>query len=282
MQKLYKDKLPQWFKEDKRYELILSDDIDSLASCMVLKEVKNWNIEYFYNFKGMGKTKRATENVDNQVGVDIALCNGKTFDNHVVKLHREDEVNPLSINFNVMEEIHRGKYFQKYCGSTLLLVWSLFDLPLPKSEEGKMILLAIDSTQSGYYSTYDNDKRANKHYLCNVLEFEELYEVLGRHKSHEFAKLYNKYSMGRHNGKIIADKGKLTTNLKLDELSKELGIPLELPTDLFYNYKEFDLIEHELAYSRMYSTKRDDVVSNPYSLAVTGQNYVKYSTEREG
>lgn len=275
----YIEKLPKWYNENKNYELILSDDIDSLASCMVLKQVKGWNIEYFYLFYAMGKTIRATENDTNMIGVDIALCNGKAFDNHVVKFNKDDEVNPLSINLNIVDNINRNPYFNKYCGSTLLQVWSLFNLPLPESEIGKMILLSIDSSQLGYYSAYPLPQQANKYYLCDVLGFEELYKLQERHKSYEFGKINNEFGL---KNKIESYKGKLSTKIKLEEISKELGINIELPTERFFPYKEFDECEHSLSANRRSTTILTDVIDNPYSLALTGKDYVCYSLEKVG
>ena len=46
----YAENLPEWLNE-KEMDLVLSDDIDSLASCALLTKVKGWNIKYFYDFE---------------------------------------------------------------------------------------------------------------------------------------------------------------------------------------------------------------------------------------
>jgi hypothetical protein len=271
----YKNKLPQWYTSNEQFDLILSDDIDSLAACNILQQFKGWNIEYFYRFDGMGVTKGATNEA---VGVDIALYNGKTFDNHVTMLHRNDYYNPESINLNVMDRINRNCYFDKFCGSTLMTVWSLYDLPLPESEEGKMILLAIDSTYMGYYNTFPKPRLANKHYLCDVLGFEELYDLQQSHKAWEFANLNSKYNL---KSKIKTDKGILTTDIKLDEVSELLGIPLIMPKNTFYRYKDFYNIELPLNPNSRNTMKLTDVCENIFSNAVKGIDKIKYSTEKE-
>lgn len=270
----YKNKLPKWYtSEVTQYDTILSDDIDSLASCMVIKQAKNWNIEYFYTFDGMGATKN---NKNEKVGVDIALCNGKTFDNHVVIFTREDDFNEESINLNVAERINRGRYSNKYCGSTLLTVWSLFDLPLPESEEGKMILLAIDSSYKGYFSSNSEFVKANKYYLCNVLELDELYECQKRHKAYEFKDIMKKYNLS---DKITHHKGILDTTIKLEEVSKEIGLELTLPTSTFFKYGEYETHKKELPSNTRWSMDIKDLPDVPFSLALTFCDTVKYSCQ---
>lgn len=273
MNKEYLEQIPKWYMGDTQFDLILSDDIDSLSSCAVISQAKNWNIEYFYNFGGMETTKNGT---NEKVGVDIALCNGKTFDNHVVMFNKYDEVNPESINPNIINQTRRSNYSTKYCGSTLLLVWSLYNRPLPKSEEGKMILLAIDSTYKGFYSGNSTFEKANKHYLCDVLGLDELYDVQKRHKAIEFKDLFRKYNL---NGKIVSYDGKLSSVLKLDEISEQIELKLELPQDKFYKYDTYSNIKQDLDYSSRYSLTIDDIIQEPFSLALIYNDTVKYSCQ---
>lgn len=273
MNNKYLEQIPKWYtSEDTYFDLILSDDIDSLTSCAVINQAKKWNIEYFYDFSGMGTTKKTKSN--EMVGVDIARCKGKTFDNHVVMFRDDDEVNPESINPNIIRKINRSNYQNKYCGSTLLLVWSLYNRPLPESEEGKMILLAIDSTHMGFYSGNDTFKRANKFYLCDMLGLDELYAVEERHKSYEFAQIVQKYNI---TGKISHKKGILSTTIKLDEISKEIGLDLILPTDTFYEYGIYQNNRADLYSNTRRKYKINDYVEDPFTLALTYTDTVKYS-----
>ena len=275
MEKQFKEKLPKWYKDNSQYDLILSDDLDSLASCAVLNLTKGWDVEYFYRFDGMGKTKSAT---NESVGVDIALYKGKTIDNHVAKLHKHDYLNQESINLNCMDDISRDNYFDKYCGSTLLTLWSLFDLPIPKSDDGKMILLCVDSSYLGFYSDYTKFRQANKHYLSDVLCFDELYELQKHHKVSDYQHIKNKYCL---DSKVICDKGRLNTGIKLEEISQELGIPIELPDGTFYKYKQFSNCKMPLDKNKRYTTKLEDIIENPFSLALTGRDFLNYSVKIE-
>jgi hypothetical protein len=270
----YRKRCPDWYLDNEVYDLILSDDIDSLSACAVINKVKGWKIGYFYDFNGMGKTNTAREN---KVGVDIALIEGKTFDNHVVLMHNEDSYNQESINLNITEHVTRNNYTNKYCGSTLLLVWSLYNLPLPESEEGKMLLLAIDVTQKGYYGG-GKFREMNKYYLCGVLGYPELYEVEQRHTAEEFGELYSKYNL---NSKITHPKGILQTDIKLEEISKELGIDIELPTKTFYKVRDYKNSRCQLhSYSRN-NLKRRNILEDedifPFSLALIYADTVVYS-----
>ncbi|WP_455718690.1 hypothetical protein, partial [Anaerosporobacter sp.] len=176
----YKKQLPKWYEDNKKYDLILTDDIDSLLSCAILKKVKQWEIEQVFLFKAdsnksidyLGITSSATNEA---VGVDLALQNGKCFDNHVTRIKSTDKWNDECINPNQFKNVTGANYSSKYNLSTVLLLWSLYDLPIPESEEGKMILLTIDASYVSYFSNYSYFNQMNKYYLCNVLGLNELY-----------------------------------------------------------------------------------------------------------
>ncbi|AEY67843.1 hypothetical protein [Clostridium sp. BNL1100] len=270
----YINKFPEWWKERNYYDLILSNDIDSLFSCEILKQVKGWDIQYFYDFSNVYVTDEADIS-KRPIGVDIAvnIKNFKCFDNHVVMLSTDDYCNEQSINFNVADKVSRSNYFQKYCGSTLLLVWALYDIPLPKSEEGKMILLAIDSTYKGFYSTFQNDKISNKHYLVEVMGFPELYEVLKRHTQQDFNKIIYKYNL--HKNIEIWDK-KLNTDIDLEGLRKEFDLPFFMPKTDFLICKELTNKAVSLPKCNLNISKQD-ISENIFSCALTRKDFFNYS-----
>ena len=147
----------EWIDGSDEYGLILTDDIDSLLSCSILKQKKNWNVEQILlfkacsqNFDAYGETLNATHEA---IGVDLALTNGKCFDNHLTQFKWNGTSNPESINLNRIAGISRDKYYRKYNLSTVLLLWSLYDLPKEKlSDELMMLLIAIDGSFQGYYT----------------------------------------------------------------------------------------------------------------------------------
>lgn len=277
----YKEKLPQWYTSEEQFDLILTDDIDSLLSCAILQKVKGWNIEYVMLFKVdknknydyMGKTSNATKEV---VGVDLALHKGKCFDNHLSKLGEFDPVNKECINPNLLGNISRENYFKKYNLSTVLLLWGLYDLPIPESEEGKMILLTIDSSYYSHFSRYKNDREMNRFYMCDVLGLNELYECQLRHKQYEFKDIEKKYKL---KNKITASKGTLSTDIDLLGINHEImdtKISCELPNVKFKKHKIFRDVQMNISYK---TTKLTDIVENPYSVALTGKDFLCYSEE---
>jgi len=263
---------PGWVNDNKYYDLIMSNDLDSFFSCQLLEMVKGWKVNYFNSdFKGIGITENA--NSGEVIGVDLSLCHGKTFDNHVVMMNVNDTYNPYSANFNIIDRISRENYFAKYCGSTLLMIWSLFDIPLPKTEEAKMILLCIDSTFKGHYSPWPDPKKANKKYLVDYMDFPELYEVLQNHKQYEFGKLISKYNLA---SKIKPKQGLLETDINLEALREIFDFSFCLPKNKFYKKEEYENNAMGLPKNN-YSWSKDDISEDMFSVALTKRDFLNYS-----
>ncbi|ADL08043.1 hypothetical protein [Thermosediminibacter oceani] len=252
----YKAKFPEWTKSDKYFDLCLSNDIDSLFSCKLLEKVKGYKINYFYDFNCLYKTENA---INEAIAVDIDLIRGKCWGNHVTPFY-----NPEAANLNIIDSISHENYFDKYAGSTLLEIWSYYDIPLPQSEEAKMILLAIDSFYLGYYSQYFNDIISHAHYL-NVLEMKEFEEILSRYKPKDFEEVKKKYNL---NGKIWIDKDKkLASDIRLAELSELFDLDLTLPDIEFLPYYYFI----------PQTAKISTIGGKIFSAALVGRNKIKYS-----
>lgn len=273
MKEKYLEKVPTWYRDFTKYDVVLSDDIDGLVSTSALKFAKNWNVEYFYDFS----TLYASNNVyfkENKsatrvwADVSIIVQDAMTFDNHVNRMSLDDYTNPNAINPNILSDITNKNYYDKYLGSTALVIWDLYKIPLPETEEGKMLLLCIDTTFKGFYGKPQYQK-ANKHFLCDVLDMEELYEVLKRHTQKEFYQMIEKYELSR---KIrVNSDGYLYTNLDLDLLTRLLGIPVELPQIKMNRYRSFENKFDGLFYKN--SIKAKGVAT----AALTGQNKLSYS-----
>ena len=103
MKEKYFSKVPDWYKSNDKFDLVLSDDIDSLVSVAVVQSVhKNWDVEYFYDFDNIyasndvyfKEVKSAT-----RVWVDVAIVKEEmAFDNHISRKDMEDYTNSLCIN----------------------------------------------------------------------------------------------------------------------------------------------------------------------------------------
>ena len=76
------------------------------------------------------------------------------------------------------------------------LLWSLYDLPLPSTEDGKLMLMAIDSSYLGYYD-YKGRFRETQ---CNWLEkmgMEEIIRLQERHTAIDFEEVKRRYDSSK-------------------------------------------------------------------------------------
>lgn len=241
----YLSKVPEWYKSNEKFDLVLSDDIDSLTTVAVVQSVHpNWNVEYFYDFDNIYASPDAyfKENKSRtRVWCDVAFCrNEMAFDNHISRKDIDDHVNPRCINPNILASVSNYGYTNKYAGSTALLVWSLYNIPLPKTEEGKMMLLCIDSTFKGFYSS--TFKERNRFFLCDVLDLPELYEVEKRHDIKEFYQLMDKYGLSqkiRYN----SETKQIESKLDVATISEKLGIDISFPIKQ-YDHKDGVQVPH--------------------------------------
>lgn len=277
----------EWIDGSDEYGLILTDDLDSLLSCAILKQVKGWDVEQVMifkydknqNFDAHGITKNATHEA---IGVDLALTNGKCFDNHLTQFKWNGTSNPESINLNRIAGISRDKYYRKYNLSTVLLLWSLYDLPKEKlSDELMMLLIAIDGSFQGYY-TEEKYVWIHKHWLVDVLDLPEFYECEKRHTKDEFKEIQKKYNIHKGYGKITLKNGYLSTDIDIERVNDVLGwdtdIVVELPTDGFKKKAIYrDCMRSIDDSTRSISNFSDDV----FSYALTNKYTVNYSERIE-
>ncbi|WP_434416464.1 hypothetical protein [Tissierella praeacuta] len=267
----YMKEFPEWVNDNEtKYDLCLTNDIDSLLSCVILNKIKGYEINLFYDFGGL-YTLRETGN--KAIGVDMDITKGKAWGNHVVKLSPHDNYNKEIANLNITEDISRKNYTKKYCGSTLLTIMSYYGVTIDNlSEEGKMILLAIDSTYLPFYRS--RFKETGKKWLVNVLEYPELYEVVQRHQKHEFVEIIGKYGLRKP---IYMVDERLQTEIDLEGISKALnGIEIELPNGGFTRRVWFNNIYQDLSHDdECYLTKSN--IGNIFSLAVTYKHSISYS-----
>jgi hypothetical protein len=274
MKKDIKEKFPSWVNDtDKNYTLCLSNDLDSLLSCIYLKLFKGYYISHFYTFNSIGQIKGHEPIPHNLIGVDIALEQGKTWDNHVTMFNKNDFVNEQSANLNAINRISRENYFNKYCGSTLLQILSYYEFDISNlSEQAKMILLCIDSSFLPFYTSF---KDTGTYYMKDILGFTELVELTERHTKAEFEELNKKYNL---KAAITVKKGYLHTDIDLASLSEVFLMPIELPTEGFKELADFKQASIRLLKGYYNVEKPTDV----FSIAVTGRDYYKYSSLEKG
>lgn len=268
----YEQLLPVWYKSTEYHDLVLSDDIDSLASCAVLNIVKGWKIRYFYDFNTIYKRDIKRSN-SKKCWVDIATYKGRAFDNHVSLLSDWDSWNDSAINLNSMCMVTNDNYTDKYAGSTLLTVWSIYNLPLPETEEGKMLLLCVDTAYKGFYSDKFHD--IQKHYLVDIMGFDELYDVIQRHTKEDFEDITLKYKL--HEKLYIWDT-EIETDLPLKQIGQTLGIDLNIiPQTEYFPCVHLEQVKADIGNKEHHSELNDDIKT----LAVVYKGKVKYSKIKE-
>lgn len=262
MQKQLKQKYPDWVNEKGNYDLCLSDDLDSLLSCLYLEKLFGYKVKYFYTFHDLYYIPNMPK--AETICIDIAVEEGKTWDNHVVKVLETDIVNPESANINAVNGVHKDNYYTKYAGSTLLQILSYYDVPLPENEEVLLILIAIDSAFMGHYNK--NYNVIHRQHL-EELELHKLIDILDKYDSPDiFYEIKNKYNL---NGKINIENGKLETTINLAAMQGFFDFRLSLPVDKFDHKKKFS-----------FTGRHPATISKPkvFSFALTGRNEFKFTT----
>ncbi len=268
MEQILKERFPAWCydMEQGKYTTMLTDDLDSLLGCAVEKYVKGNEINYFYNFNKIFVADKKEER--KAIGIDLALHRGKSWCNHVVRINENDYVNPQTANINALLNVHKGNYTKKYAMSTVLTMWSFYGLPLPATKEGKMILLAIDSSYLGHYR--EKFKKIHTQYLL-LLGFDELVDLLNETDESEFVEIQNKYNT---KAKIqLNNEGYLSTTLALAELQGFFDFPLELPTKQFTLRNQFK----DTTGSTYEFNSKDQIDKTIISFALTGKYRFKYT-----
>ena len=282
----YKEMLPAWTTfTNENYGLILSGDIDSLASCCLLQTETNWRIKalmlhYFnkYKIEKLGADESPLDYFGvlekklkfcNLIGVALALVRGKCFDNHLQLFDADMHPNPKSANLNNIFRINREIYEEKYAASTFLLLWSLFEYPDENlTDELKMLLLSIDIGFKGYYN--ETFKPHFEHYFLDVLKLPNLYDFLSGHTMTEFYDFHNDYNLGRK--LFLDDNGYLDTNIRINEIQKifsknGIDIGLKLPEEQF----------HHSFYCHHMKSTCEPTENDIFTLSLTGKNEYKYS-----
>lgn len=267
MKQDFKNKFPQWVFEEADFTVCMSDDIDSLAGATILKKIKGWEVEHFYDFHNLSSTNK--KDPRKAVGVDIALVNGRTYDNHVTMLSSSSQPNTMSANPNIIERISRDNYTNKYAMSTTLLLWSLYDIPLPSTEDGKLMLMAIDSSYLGYYD-YKSRFRETQCSWLEKMGMEEMIHLQERHTLMDFIDVKRRYDASEKI--LLNDNGFLETKMNLDGINQLLELDIILPNKQFEIRREFNRKSYDLKSKSKYDNGIVEEHYNPFSYALTGKN----------
>ncbi|KMT21505.1 hypothetical protein CLCY_2c02660 [Clostridium cylindrosporum DSM 605] len=276
--------MPSWASAEQMggCNLILSDDLDSLFSCIVLDQLFGCKIEGFYDFKAINFKeeflKNGSENT-NLIGVDIDFANNmKCFGNHVTQISTND-IRSNTANLNVINNVSARNYTDKFSGNTLMQILSLYNVDVEKwTDEQKLVLSCIDSFFLPFTTKYARFKSTQENYL-KQLEQEHLGEFIvyymDKYGEDIFKRIIDKYKL---KGKINLDFGTLNTNIDLEGLSKLFNVPFLLPKNEFKPYKQYNTRYMDI--NNIKSSK--DIVDKTnakkiISLAVTFRNSISYT-----
>ena len=238
MKKEIKEKFPSWCSdEENRYELILSNDIDSLMCYVFQKERFNREVFYFFdadvtkntqkNYKVQGHKR---DNIKFEpLGLDIALeSNVKCWDNHVVKVSRDDKVNINSANLNIIKNVRQFNYTDKAVVSSFITMLSYYDFDLKRLTKDQ---LAVICSIDGLYTPFEKGFEAQGTKNLALLEFEFLKDFIVDNLTY-IKELELKLNLKE--GKIwVNDKGYFETNIDLKGLSEIFNLEITLPDKKF-------------------------------------------------
>lgn len=248
-----KEQFPIWCEDSNtNYSLLLSDDIDSFMCYILQKQLFGREINHFLdvNFEKASRNNYGkqmlygTRDIDweNIIGLDIALENNiKVFDNHVVKVSREDKVNPNSANLNSIMNICATNYKDKFVVSSFITMLSYYDYDLSSwNKEQLAVLSAID----GVYQPFVNPRFKEKgRKNLAILGYEFLADFIEENLDY-IVGIENKLNLKY--GKIWIDEGYLETNIDL------LGLEL-IFMDVFKS--SFSLPEFQFKELKTYMSK---------------------------
>ncbi|MCQ5364151.1 hypothetical protein NOW01_03915 [Anoxybacillus salavatliensis] len=269
MKKEYKQKISElkWVDEIYlEYDLAFGTDIDNALGCNLLEEITSglWSINYFNDFTSIYRAKK-TGNA--MIGVDMAFTkNVRTFDNHITKYSK------ATVNMNKIKGIGLHNYCEKYPFSTVMLIMAYYDVPLPKTQVGKEILLAIDSAHKGFYTP---NKRFKQIYI-NWLEdmgYTSLIDILNQRNLKYFYSIQEQYGL---NDKITIDEqGYLHSKIDFQAIQPHFDFKIGLPAKQFHHIKTFKTDAHKIGEKPIPS--KDKLIS----LAYTYKNWVCYTYKND-
>ena len=263
-----KEKMPDWCVNDLKLErdLILTNDIDSLMSAILLQVLTNylWRFNYFYDFMSIYRHKK-TGNIT--IGVDAAFTkNVRTFDNHYI-IH-----NKVSANMNRIKGIGRNEYCKKYPFSTLMLIMAYYDIEMPRTQIGKEILLSIDSAFKGFYTPYKRFKQIYLNWL-EEMNYTSLIDILNQRNLNYFYSIQEQYGL---NEKITIDEqGYLHSKIDFQAIQPHFDFKIGLPAKQFHHIKTFQTAAHKIGEKPI--PPKDKLIS----LAYTYRNWVCYTYKND-
>lgn len=279
MEKEYLDRIkienPWFFDVNSEMNLIITDDIDSIMSSLLLMQYRpNWHINYYYGFdEGLYHELGCDQSID-KIGVDLSATTMKCISNHVTALREDDYINPNDINLNyVNNHVGLRNYHSKYNLNTFCLVYSLLNLHPKSKRESAMLLMPDSAFQAHYANPNYKDSFVQRKYLNEIMELPELYKLM---ENNDISKFYRFQEQLRIKSKFyVSDEGiRSVENIDLEYLCDVFEINNDLLKEL---EGLFVLKQRVKSYIDLSFKKYEKSNSEFVSFAVTSKNYVNFS-----
>lgn len=212
---------PEWYKQlnPERHYLVMTNDFDSYYSCQFLMNRFKLKVGGYYDFEsGLYLNEERTEGKQ-PIYVDLSISEGMTFDNHYTFIK-----NPLAINPNVNTNV----YYKKYNGSTLALLYGLYNIDFSELDECHLTaLLCIDGFYIGYYNKGGKYRDINLYWYDALGCKDSVVPILEKYDQKHFIDFNLAYSLDE--GIYIDEEGCLycATDAPLPKCKFELVQPVQ-------------------------------------------------------
>lgn len=255
-----KECFSDWYKDidkDKHYT-VLTNDIDSYLSCLFLKKKFGVEIGGFYDFEAL-YINAETTNGKTPIYVDADVTSGYAFGNHVTGLR-----NNHCVNLN--KSIGVNNYTDKYAGSTLFTLYSLYDMDLTKYPRDKIqLLLTIDVWFKQFFCF-----RNKWDYWVKSMDMEYLTDIISEFSSTDYYDVLIDYKLNAEI-KIMPD-GTLFFPIDYDGIKEGFNMTIPTVDSYVFETKVQTLHIGNGDLYKMYQ-KKDRIFSN----AMTYKNQLQYS-----
>lgn len=291
MKKEIKELYPNWINNinNKEHNAGFTADMDGLLCSSFAKEFLGIEVNSFYDFKDMSILDRS--DIRETIFFDSALKENKCFDNHMTRLDATSYINTQSANINNVSGVHRDRYTDKFAMSTLIQLYALYNVALPTSLQGKMILLCCDVGFKGFYDNRYRDTFLSYLEKFEMMELVKVLEMFSSDQMYEFmlranmnAKIIREISHNRKGQLYIETSSKnpygtkwmnFETGMDLDWYEEHLGYNVELPKG------SFEVVESFKTRVIDYWELDSQLMDNAFSYAFINQQKVMISMRGE-
>ena len=149
-----------WLKQ-KNLPMIVSANYDGLMCASFLNHHLDWNLVGYYNHESLWISDQAIKHKKEIIWVDLNILpkQGKAIGGHIVSV---DGFIPkgfeTSCNPNILNGLTSNNFNAKFPFSTLIFLLWLYNIPIPKNEIAKLLILNSDATWLKWQNYNDNCK----------------------------------------------------------------------------------------------------------------------------